>query len=87
MGMKMKDKEMKGMNNKGMKMPMKKYKLVCHGSHRRYPITKLPMAKGVQSTMMAMDPKYRLEDPGVGLRKNGRRVLTYADLKEPLLYT
>jgi len=28
-----------------------------------------------------MDPKYRLEDPGVGLRNNGRRVLTYADLK------
>jgi FtsP/CotA-like multicopper oxidase with cupredoxin domain len=31
--------------------------------------------------MMAMDPKYRLDDPGVGLRNNGRKVLTYADLK------
>jgi CopA family copper-resistance protein len=29
----------------------------------------------------AMMPKARLDDPGVGLRGNGRRVLTYADLK------
>ncbi len=31
--------------------------------------------------MRARAPKYRLDDPGVGLRDNGRRVLTYADLK------
>jgi FtsP/CotA-like multicopper oxidase with cupredoxin domain len=48
---------------------------------QKYPITKLPMARGVQTTMMAMSPKYRLGDPGVGLRHNGRKVLTYADLK------
>ena len=29
----------------------------------------------------ASNPQYRLDDPGVGLRNNGRRVLTYADLK------
>ncbi len=29
----------------------------------------------------AMAPKSRLDDPGVGLRNNGRRVLTYADLR------
>ena len=29
---------------------------------------------------LAMQPQSRLEDPGVGLRGNGRRVLTYADL-------
>lgn len=29
----------------------------------------------------ASDPQYRLDDPGVGLRNNGRRVLTYADLR------
>lgn len=75
MGMKMKSNKM---NN--MKMPMKKYRWSAMEA-QKYPITKLPMAKGVQSTMMAMAPKYRLEDPGVGLRKNGRRVLTYADLK------
>ncbi len=31
--------------------------------------------------MRAMNPQYRLDDPGVGLRNNGRRVLTYADLR------
>jgi CopA family copper-resistance protein len=31
--------------------------------------------------MQAMAPTPRLDDPGVGLRNNGRRVLTYADLK------
>jgi CopA family copper-resistance protein len=31
--------------------------------------------------MQAMMPMSRLDDPGVGLRGNGRRVLTYSDLK------
>jgi CopA family copper-resistance protein len=31
--------------------------------------------------MVATSPQPRLDDPGVGLRNNGRRVLTYADLK------
>jgi CopA family copper-resistance protein len=31
--------------------------------------------------MQTMTPKSRLDDPGVGLRDNGRRVLTYADLR------
>jgi CopA family copper-resistance protein len=31
--------------------------------------------------MQAMAPTPRLDDPGVGLRDNGRRVLTYADLR------
>ncbi len=37
--------------------------------------------QGPQVDMRAMSPQYRLDDPGVGLRNNGRRVLTYADLK------
>ncbi|WP_348704164.1 copper resistance system multicopper oxidase, partial [uncultured Neptuniibacter sp.] len=36
---------------------------------------------GPHVDMRADDPQYRLDDPGVGLRNNGRRVLTYADLK------
>lgn len=36
---------------------------------------------GPQVDMRAKSPQYRLDDPGVGLRNNGRRVLTYADLK------
>ena len=31
--------------------------------------------------MQTMMPSSRLDDPGIGLRDNGRRVLTYADLK------
>ncbi|MEE8589101.1 MAG: copper resistance system multicopper oxidase, partial [Sulfurimonadaceae bacterium] len=45
------------------------------------PITPLPFKEGPHTTMKAMDPQYRLDDPGIGLRNNGRRVLTYADLK------
>ncbi|MEA2114188.1 MAG: copper resistance system multicopper oxidase [Thermodesulfobacteriota bacterium] len=29
----------------------------------------------------AQNPQYRLDDPGVGLRNNGRKVLSYADLR------
>ena len=36
---------------------------------------------GPHVDMRAMDPQYRLSDPGVGLRNNGRRVLTYADIR------
>ncbi len=45
------------------------------------PITPLEQEWGVQTTMRAENPQYRLDDPGAGLRENGRRVLTYADLK------
>jgi CopA family copper-resistance protein len=31
--------------------------------------------------MQTMSPMARLDDPGIGLRNNGRKVLTYADLK------
>ena len=63
-----------------MSKPMKMDKY-AEMEAQKYPITKLPMKRGVQTTMMAMSPKYRLDDPGVGLRNNGRKVLTYADLK------
>ena len=36
---------------------------------------------GPHTDMLAEAPRYRLDDPGVGLRNNGRRVLTYADLR------
>ena len=35
---------------------------------------------GPHIDMLAESPEYRLDDPGVGLRDNGRKVLTYADL-------
>ncbi|HHB13012.1 MAG TPA: copper resistance system multicopper oxidase [Chromatiales bacterium] len=40
-----------------------------------------PTEFGPQVDMRAEAPMARLDDPGVGLRDNGRRVLTYADLK------
>ncbi len=45
------------------------------------PIVHAETEFGPQVDMRAMNPKYRLDDPGVGLRNNGRRVLTYADLR------
>jgi CopA family copper-resistance protein len=60
------------MHDKTPKMDMKKGVI---------PITPLEEDRGVQTTMRAMDPQYRLDDPGVGLRNNGRKVLTYSDLK------
>jgi len=48
---------------------------------RKIPITPLETKWGVQTTMKAQGPSYRMEDPGVGLRNNGRKVLTYSDLQ------
>ncbi len=36
---------------------------------------------GPHIDMRSEAPQYRLDDPGVGLRNNGRKVLTYADLR------
>ena len=45
------------------------------------PQVEVPRKDGPQIDMRATGAKYRLDDPGVGLRNNGRKVLTYADLK------
>lgn len=47
----------------------------------KLPLIDVPKKKGPQIAMRATGAKYRLDDPGVGLRNNGRKVLTYADLK------
>lgn len=47
----------------------------------KLPLIDVPKKEGPQIDMRAMGAKYRLDDPGVGLRNNGRKVLTYADLK------
>ena len=48
------------------------------GSDR--PIVHASSEHGPHVDMRAEAPQYRLDDPGIGLRGNGRRVLTYADL-------
>ncbi|MEW8240230.1 MAG: copper resistance system multicopper oxidase [Candidatus Thiodiazotropha taylori] len=45
------------------------------------PVTHAKTEYGPHVDMHADAPQYRLDDPGVGLRNNGRRVLTYADLR------
>jgi CopA family copper-resistance protein len=50
-----------------------------YGSSR--PVVHARSEYGPQVDMRADNPRYRLDDPGVGLRNNGRRVLTYADLR------
>jgi FtsP/CotA-like multicopper oxidase with cupredoxin domain len=39
-----------------------------------------PAQHGPNVDSLAMQPQSRLDDPGIGLRDNGRRVLAYADL-------
>ena len=47
----------------------------------RLRVTHAPTETGPGVDMLAMNPTSRLDDPGIGLRDNGRRVLTYADLR------
>jgi CopA family copper-resistance protein len=65
---------MKGMNMPGMDKP--------HGSGgvmkvKHHPATEYGPGTAMHSSMVST----RLDDPGVALRNNGRRVLTYADLR------
>lgn len=45
------------------------------------PSPPVPMRLGPQIVQVSMDTTERLNDPGIGLQGNGRRVLTYADLR------
>ncbi len=77
MGMKMDMGNMKKMDMEMETMDMGNMKMM----KKPIPITPLASSSGVGTTMKAKNPQYRLDDPGVGLRDNGRRVLSYADLK------
>ncbi len=46
-----------------------------------WPVERAKVKWGPHTNMRAEDAQYRLSDPGVGLRNNGRKVLTYADLR------
>lgn len=47
------------------------------------PAQATPLTTGPTVDMVVATPRTNLDDPGVGLRDNGRRVLTYADLHTP----
>ena len=72
--------EMDGMKNESMNMKHHSMKMPMF-KEPKIPITQLPRKSGVGTAMRAQNPTYRLDDPGAGLRNNGRRVLCYADLK------
>ncbi len=61
-----------GMGMMKHSMKMHKMKMTTHHAPTEY---------GPHVDMRAKNPQYRLNDPGVGLRNNGRQVLTYADLR------
>jgi len=52
-----------------------------HAEKEEKALTHAPAEFGPHVDMRAESVSYRLDDPGIGLRDNGRRVLTYADLK------
>ncbi len=68
-----------GMGSMGGGKPMMGTGKAGHGSAR--PIVHAATEYGPHVDMRADGAQYRLDDPGVGLRNNGRRVLTYADLR------
>ena len=76
---------MQSMNHHGHHMASKdivsKWMLGQAGYGSRRPIKHQASEFGAQVDMHVSEPQYRLDDPGIGLRDNGRRVLTYSDLK------
>ncbi len=72
--------DMKGMDHSQHQMPGPK-KPVHPSDFSSGKVVHAPTEYGPHVDMRSAAPQYRLSDPGVGLRNNGRRVLTYADLK------
>ncbi|MFJ7141544.1 copper resistance system multicopper oxidase [Pseudomonas protegens] len=68
--------EMPGMRHESMAMPGMDHSAMSSQVPHPASETANPLVD-----MQAMNPRPRLDDPGLGLRHNGRRVLTYADLK------
>ena len=70
---------MSGMNNSKMSKAVMGSGMAGYGSSQK--ITHAETEFGPHVDMRSEAPQYRLDDPGVGLRNNGRKVLTYADLR------
>ena len=52
-----------------------------HQAEQLQPSNPVRLKRGPEVDNIAETPTERLADPGDGLRGNGRRVLTYADLR------
>ena len=72
---------MSGMDRSGGDMAGMDHSAMGHDMSGGGSKARVTIEKGPQIDMLAMDPQVRLDDPGVGLRNNGRRVLTYADIR------
>ena len=72
--------DMAGMDMSGMDMSSMKGMGQDGGHMKGEQPHHTPVEYGPNVDALAMQPQSRLDDPGVGLRNNGRRVLTYADL-------
>lgn len=72
---------MKGLGHDMGDMKGMEHGSMSHGAMDMGPESRhAPPEYGPTVDAVAMDPQSRLNDPGVGLRNNGRRALTYADL-------
>ncbi len=71
--------DMKGMDHSKMSKPEIGSGVAGYGSSRKVVHEKSEFGPHVD--MRADGAKYNLDDPGTGLRNNGRRVLVYSDLK------
>ncbi len=71
---------MVGMDHSGHQMAMVQVK-PNPSDFTATPLKHAQTEYGPHVDMRADAAQYRLDDPGVGLRNNGRRVLTYADLR------
>ena len=69
------------LDHSAMGHPPAKPRLAPAGRGSDAPIVHARSEWGPGVDMRVGDPRQRLDDPGVGLRDNGRRVLTYADLR------
>ena len=84
-----------GMHGHGSSHDSSEHAGMAHGAHETHtvetpgpagfgstaPVVHPLTERGPGVTMQAETPQSRLDDPGPGLRNNGRRVLVYADLK------
>ncbi|MDT4814563.1 Copper resistance protein A [compost metagenome] len=70
--------DMKGMDHSGMNHGDMQGMAGMGGTMQSHPAseTNNPLVD-----MQTMTPTHKLDDPGIGLRDNGRRVLTYSDLR------
>jgi CopA family copper-resistance protein len=76
---------MKGMDHDMSNMPGRDHGAMNHGAmamgdNMGSVLHHAPVEYGPNVDSLAMEPHSQLDDPGIGLRNNGRRVLTYADL-------